>query len=49
MKKITLLILLLISNISIGYSQFSENFDSSTTLPTGWSIINNGDPNTDMI
>ena len=46
MKKITLLILLLISNISIGYSQFSENFDSSTTLPTGWSIINNGDPNT---
>ena len=28
------------------YAQFSENFDTSTTLPTGWSVINNGDTNT---
>ncbi len=30
----------------MGYSQFSENFDAATTLPTGWSVINNGDANT---
>jgi hypothetical protein len=46
MKKITLLFLFLIGSVSLGYSQFSENFDASTTLPTGWSVINNGDPNT---
>jgi hypothetical protein len=46
MKKITLLFLFLIGSISIGYSQFSENFDAATALPTGWSVINNGDANT---
>jgi hypothetical protein len=46
MKKITLLFLFLIGSVSLGYSQFSENFDAGTTLPTGWSIINNGDTNT---
>ncbi len=46
MKKITLLFLFLIGSISMTYAQFSENFDAGTTLPTGWSVINNGDTNT---
>jgi hypothetical protein len=45
MKKITLLFLFLTGSVSLGYSQFSENFDAATTLPSGWSIINNGDTN----
>jgi len=28
------------------FAQFSENFDASTTLPAGWSVINGGDANT---
>jgi len=27
-------------------AQFSQNFDASTSLPTGWSVINGGDANT---
>lgn len=30
-------------------AQFSENFDSGTTLPAGWSVINGGGPSTFII
>lgn len=36
MKKITLLLLLLLSTSLCGYAQLSEDFESSTTIPTGW-------------
>ncbi len=37
MKKITLLILIVTSFTFKGFAQFPENFQSSATIPTGWS------------
>lgn len=28
----------------MGFSQWTENFDSGTAIPAGWAVINNGDP-----
>ncbi|MGK4567050.1 choice-of-anchor J domain-containing protein [Flavobacterium sp. 3HN19-14] len=42
MKKITLLLLLLIFS-NAGFAQFSENFDGSTDIPAGWTVIDGGD------
>jgi len=46
MKKITLLFLCIIGSTYSSYCQFTQNFDSGTTTPAGWSVINGGDPNT---
>ncbi|WP_130736388.1 T9SS-dependent choice-of-anchor J family protein [Flavobacterium sp. J27] len=45
MKKITLLCFLLLTFFSQSYAQFIENFDTNTSLPVGWSIINQGGAN----
>ena len=45
MKKTTFMCFLLLTFFSQSYAQFTENFDASTTLPTGWSIINQGGAN----
>ncbi|HLA55026.1 MAG TPA: choice-of-anchor J domain-containing protein [Flavobacterium sp.] len=42
MKKITLLLFTFILS-NAGFAQFSENFDSGTTLPSGWTVIDGGD------
>jgi hypothetical protein len=42
MKKITLLLFILILS-NTGFAQFSENFDSDTNLPSGWTVIDGGD------
>lgn len=44
MKKILLSLLFAVP--FLGNAQFTENFDSGTSIPTGWTIINGGDPNT---
>lgn len=31
---------------ALGFGQWTENFDSGTTTPTGWAVINGGDTNT---
>ena len=41
----TKLLFLLLTLSLLSYGQFSENFDASTTLPSGWSVINGGDTN----
>lgn len=46
MKKITLLIAFFFGIIATGSAQFLENFDASTTIPAGWSVINQGGANT---
>jgi len=46
MKKITLIYLCLLSGVVSSYAQFSQNFDSGTTTPAGWTVVNGGDPNT---
>lgn len=43
MKKTLLLLWLALPLFFFG--QFSENFDASTALPTGWTVINGGDAN----
>ncbi|SDI21268.1 T9SS-dependent choice-of-anchor J family protein [Winogradskyella thalassocola] len=45
MKKITLMLFALIAFCWQSNAQFTENFDASTDLPTGWSIINQGGAN----
>jgi Secretion system C-terminal sorting domain/GEVED domain/Cleaved Adhesin Domain len=44
MKKITLLFVTFIYCYS-SHAQFNQNFDASTALPLGWSVINGGGPN----
>ncbi len=44
MKKFTFLLFCLIASWHVS-AQFNENFDTGTTLPTGWSIINLGGAN----
>ena len=46
MKKILLLFALLFAFINNVKAQFVQNFDSGTTTPAGWTVINGGDPNT---
>lgn len=46
MKKITLLIAFFFGIIATGSAQFLENFEASTTIPVGWSVINQGGANT---
>lgn len=45
MKKITLMWVVLLAFCWQSYAQFTENFDASTDLPTGWTIINQGGSN----
>src|SRR5690625_4151958 len=45
MKKITFFLLSWLFFVFAAQAQFHESFDT-TSLPPGWSIINNGDPNT---
>ena len=45
MKKITFLFIFF-SYLNAINAQFIQNFDSGTTTPAGWSVINGGDPNT---
>ncbi|RZJ66537.1 MAG: T9SS type A sorting domain-containing protein [Flavobacterium sp.] len=44
MKKIILSMLVAAAGLQAN-AQFQQNFDAATTLPTGWSAINQGDPN----
>lgn len=44
MKKITLLIAILFS--AVAFAQFSEDFEGSAGLPSGWTAVNGGDANT---
>lgn len=44
MKKIILSMLVAAAGLQAN-AQFQQNFDSATTLPTGWAAINAGDPN----
>ncbi len=46
MKKITLLIALIFGFIASSSAQFLENFDASTAIPVGWTVINQGGANT---
>lgn len=46
MKKTLLFLCLLLAFSFNSWSQFNQNFDSGTTIPTGWSVITGGDPNT---
>lgn len=46
MKKITYFFLTCLGMITASYGQFSESFDSGTTAPTGWSVINGGGTST---
>ena len=45
MKKTTLMCFILLTLWCQSYAQFTENFDTSTNLPTGWSVINQGGSN----
>lgn len=40
------LLLALIAIPTIANAQFSQNFDASTTIPAGWTVLNGGDTNT---
>ncbi len=42
MKKLLFFILML---PMLGFGQWTENFDSGTTMPAGWAVINNGGSN----
>lgn len=46
MKKFTLILALFFGIIASSSAQFLENFDAGTTIPAGWSVINQGDANT---
>lgn len=46
MKKITLFFVFFFAFINTITAQFSQNFDSGTAIPAGWSVINGGDANT---
>jgi hypothetical protein len=46
MKKITFVFLFLIGGMVSSFAQFSQNFDASTSIPAGWSVINGGDTGT---
>lgn len=46
MKKITLFCFCFLSGMMSSYAQFTENFDSGTTTPAGWTVTNGGDTNT---
>ncbi|NHN25399.1 hypothetical protein FIA58_006900, partial [Flavobacterium jejuense] len=45
MKKTTLMCFIILVFCFQSYAQFTENFDTNTTLPAGWSIINQGGAN----
>ena len=36
----------MLSSMMSSYAQFTENFDSGTTTPVGWTVTNGGDANT---
>ena len=44
MKKFTLLALLILGNVTLSFGQFAEGFEGG--IPSNWTVINNGDPNT---
>lgn len=46
MKKTLLILAILFAFITTVNAQFTQNFDSGTTIPSGWSVINGGDTNT---
>lgn len=46
MKKNILSLLFVFFIFSSVTAQFTQNFDSGTTIPAGWSVINGGDTNT---
>jgi hypothetical protein len=46
MKKNTLMIAFIFGIIATGSAQFLENFDAGLTIPTGWTVINQGGTNT---
>jgi hypothetical protein len=46
MKKTILLFGFLFTFINTITAQFTQNFDSGTSIPIGWSVINGGDANT---
>ena len=46
MKKTLLFLGLLLAFSTNSWSQFTQNFDSGTTTPAGWGVINGGDTNT---
>jgi hypothetical protein len=46
MKKITFFIVIFFGLTITSYSQFVQNFDAGTTIPSGWSVINLGGTNT---
>ena len=45
-KKTLLFFIFLFSFYNSINAQFSQNFDSGTAIPAGWSVINGGDTNT---
>lgn len=49
MKRKLLLFTFIVNFLNIANAQFVQTFDSATTIPSGWNVINGGDTNTWII